>query len=243
MVSLKNAKITTDKPIFTVAFTTLITFLFLFFVPVRLTGIKPIWWLYPNILLAILWFAYHIRLQTDNTEDESSQLLLRSVLFGCAVALTYLPLDWLFSRRVQFIVYSSLDFMGNVTTPIAIILSWVIFGTVFVYCYHRLKMLGLHSFIASSITGIAAAIGGVIIYALGKDLWVWNQLRLDNIPTIASVPIFVPITYLLTFTLYPYYFHRKQHALIAGIRCGLFLGIVMFLIFLLFNRMPNPSLG
>lgn len=243
MVTLKNTNVPTDKPVFTVAFTTLLTFLLLFLVPVRSTGIKPIWWLYPNILLAIIWFAYHIRLKTDNTEDESSKLLLRCVLFGCAVALTYIPLDWLFSRKVQFIVYHSLDFFGNVTTPIGIIFSWVIFATVYVYCYHRLKMLGLHAFIASSITGCAAAIGGVIIYALGKELWVWNPLRLDNIPTIASVPIFVPITYLMTFTLYPYYFHRKQHPLIAGIRCGLFLGIVMFLSFLLFRRIPNPSLG
>lgn len=237
------AKIKTDKPVFTVALTTLLTFLILFFVPVRSLGIKPIWWLYPNILLAIIWFAYLIRLQPGNTEDESSQLLLRSVLFGCAATATYLPLDWLFSRKVQFIVYHSLDFLGNVTTPIGIILSWVIFATVYVYCYHRFQMFGLHPFVASSMTGCAAAIGSVIIYGLGKELWVWNPLRLENIPIIASVPIFVPITYFLTFALYPYYFHRRQHALIAGIRCGLFLGIVMFLSFLLFRRMPNPSLG
>ncbi len=242
MASLKN-KLNTDKPVFTVALTTLLTFLVIFIVPVKSFGIKPIWWLYPNILLASIWFAYHIRLKPDYTEDESSQLLIRSVFFGCAVVLTYLPLDWLFSRKVKFIVYGSLDFLGNVTTPIGIILSWVIFGTVYVYCYHRLKMFGLHSLLASSITGCAAAIGGVIIYALGKKLWDWNALYLQNIPTIASVPIFVPITYLLTFTLYPYYFYRNQHALIAGIRCGLFLGIVMFLSFLLFWRIPNPSLG
>ncbi|RKU25373.1 hypothetical protein C6497_16055 [Candidatus Poribacteria bacterium] len=243
MATIKYKKIRTDKPVFTVALTTLLTFLLLFFVPVKSFGIKPIWWLYPNILLAIIWFEYHIRLKSDNSEDESSQLLLRCVLFGCATTGTYLPLDWLFSRRVQFIVYHSLDFFGNVTTPIAIILSWVIFGTVYVYCYHRLRMCGIHPFVTSIITGGAAAIGSVIIYALGKELWVWNPLRLENIPNIASVPIFVPITYMLTFTLYPYYFHGKQHPLIAGIRCGLFLGIVMFLSFLIFRRIPNPSLG
>ena len=243
MVAINYAKIRTDKLVFTVALTTLLTFLLLFFVPVRSFGIKPIWLLYPNILLAIIWFVYLILLQPDNTEDEFFQLLLSSVMFGCATTLTYLPLDWLFSRRVQFIVYHSLDFLGNVTTPIAIILSWVIFGTVYVYCYHRFQMFGLHPFVASSITGCAAAIGGVIIYGLGKELWVWNPLRLENIPIIASVPIFVPVTYLLTFTLYPYYFYRKQHAIIAGIRCGIFLGIVMFLSFLFFRRMPNPNLG
>ena len=243
MATLNNVKIRTDKPIFIVAFTSLLTFLLLFFVPVRSLGIKPIWLLYPNLLLAIIWFVYLIRLQSDNTQDESSNLLLRCVLFGCAATVTYLPMDWLFSRRVQFIVYHSLDFLGNVTTPIGIILSWAIFATVYVYCYHRLQMVGLPPFVASSIIGGAAAIGSVVIYGLGKELWVWNPLRIENIPTIASVPIFVPITYLLTFTLYPYYYHRKQHPIIAGIRCGLFLGLVMFLSFLLFLRIPNPTLG
>ncbi|MCE2400690.1 hypothetical protein J4G08_07340 [Candidatus Poribacteria bacterium] len=228
--------IKTDRAVLTVAFTTFLTFLLLFLLPIRVLGIGAIWRLYPNLLIAIGWFGYLIQLNRNITEDESSQLLFHSVLFGVAAIVTYLPMDWLFSRKVRFIVYRSPDFLGNVTTPIALIITWVVLATLAVYCYHRLQMLGLPHFVASGITGIVAAVGSIAIYGLGKELWEWNALRVDNIPHIATVPIFIPITFLLTYTLCPYYFHRKQHALIAGIRCGLFMGIVMFLSFLIFWR-------
>ena len=215
----------TDKAVFTVALTTILTFLLVFLLPIRSVGIRTIWLLYPNLLLAIGWFGYLIY-RHSNLDDG---LLWESILFGLSATATYLPMDWLFSKKVRFIIYRSSDFLGNVTTPISLILTWVILATLAVYCYQRLEMSGLHPLIASGITGITASIGCVVIYALGKELWIWNQLRVENIPQIASVPIFMPITFLLTFTLLPYYFHRKQHPLIAGIRCGLFMGIVMFL--------------
>lgn len=206
----------------------------MFLLPIRSLGINTIWWLYPNVLLAIGWFGYLIQTRRDITDSESPQLLLHSVLFGLTVTVTYLPMDWLFSRKLQFIVYRSPDFLGNVTTPIGLILTWMLLATLVVYCYHRLQMLGLHRFVASGLIGFTTAIGSIAIYVLGKELWEWNALRVNDIPKIASVPIFVPITFLITFALCPYYFHRKQHALIAGIRCGLFMGITMFLSFLLF---------
>lgn len=222
----------TDKAVFTVALTTIITFLLVFLLPVRSVGIRSIWLLYPNLLFAIGLFGYLIRRNADLDDD----LLRKSIIFGVATTATYIPMDWLFSKKVRFIIYRSSDFLGNVTTPIALILTWVIFATLAVYCYRRLQMSGLHHFIASGITGIAASIGCIGIYELGKKLWIWNELQVGSIPHIASVPIFMPITFLLAFTLCPYYFHRKQHPLIAGIRCGLFMGIVMFLSYLVFWR-------
>ena len=226
----------TDKAVFTVALTTFLTFLLLFLLPIRSLGIRAIWLLYPNVLLSCGLFGYLIRTPPDITEDESSDLLWQSILFGFTATATYLPMDWLFSKKVRFIIYRSSDFLGNVTTPVGLILTWLLLTTLAVYCYHRLQMFGLHRFVASGITGITAAIGSVAIYGLGKKLWEWNVLQVDHIPNIASVPIFMPITYLLTFILCPYYYHRKQPALIAGVRCGLFMGIVMFLSFLVFWR-------
>lgn len=228
----------TDKAILVVVFTTILTFLLLSFLPVRSLGIGAIWWLYPNLLLAITWFGYLIRFQRKLEEDNSSQLLFQSVLFGLAATATYLPMDRLFSRhgKLQFIIYSSPDFLGNVTTPIGLIMTWVLFATFAIYCYHRLEMLGIHRFVASTIVGLVAAIGSIVIYALGKELWMWNSLRVDEISNIMTVPIFVPITFLLTFVLCPYYFYRKQHPLVAGMRCGLFLGIVMFLSYIILWR-------
>lgn len=225
----------TDKAVLIVALITVFTFLLVFLLPVRSVGIRTIWLLYPNVLFAIGLFGYLIRRHPDLDDG----ILWHSVLFGLATTVTYLPMDWLFSKKVRLIIYRSSDFFENVTTPIGLILTWVILATLAVYCYQRLQMFALPRFIASGITGIAASIGCIGIYELGKELWVWNELRVGNIPHIASVPIFMPITFLLAFTLCPYYFHRKQHPIIAGIRCGLFMGIVMFLSYLVFWRMKG----
>ncbi len=221
-------RLKTDKAVFTVALTTLLTFLLVFLLPIRSVGIRAIWLLYPNLLLTIGWFGYLIQKHPELDEG----ILWKSVLFGLSVTAIYLPMDWLFSKKVWFIIYRSSDFLGNVSTPIGLILTWVILATLAVYCYQRLHIFGLHRFIASGITGLVASIGCVGMYGLGKELWIWNELRVENIPQIASVPIFMPITFLLTYTLFPYYFYRQQHHLIAGIRCGLFMGIVMFLSYL-----------
>ena len=219
--------IKTDKSVLTVACTTLLTFLLLFLHDKLAGKIGAIWLLYPNILLSAGWFGYLI-----SKQRETSEILFRSVLFGFATAATYLPIDWLFSRKMYLIVYRSTD----VTTPIGLILTWTIFATLTVYSYHRLHQNGLHRFVASVITGAAAGLGSIVIYGLGPALWTWNELRVENIAKIATVPVFVPFTFLLTYTLCPYYFHREQPALVAGMRCGLFMGALMFLSFLALYR-------
>ncbi len=230
--------IKTDKAILVVVFTTFLTFLLLFLIPIRSIGIGAIWWLYPNLLLAICWFGYLIIYQKELTDVDSSRLLFNSVLFGLATTATFLPMDRLFSRhgKLQFIIYRSTDFFGNIMTPVGIILTWVLFATLLIYCFHRLDMIGVHRLLASTIIGVIAAIGSIVVYRMGEDLWIWNSLRIDNMFNILTVPIFVPITFLLTFLLCPYYFHRQQHPLVAGMRCGLFMGVVMFLSYIILWR-------
>jgi hypothetical protein len=235
--------IKTDKSVFAVTGTTLLTFLIA-------NRIGTIWILYPNVLIAVSLFLYCVR-QTD--EDVS--LLSSSSIFGLATVLMYAPMDWLFSRKARLIVYGS-DFLVNITTPIAIILNWVVFATLAAYFYQRLVAIlqtrfasdaesptvGLigTSMLAAGVTGIGTAVGSVVIYALGgSHLWEWNAIQVDRIPQIASVPVFVPIAFLITFLLCPYFFGvansflREQHAGVAGIRCGIFIGALQFLSFLL----------
>ena len=235
----------TDRAIYIVTGTTLLTFL-------MANRMGTIWVLYPNVLIAIVLFFYS-SLQTD--EDVS--LLSSSAIFGLATALTYVPIDWLFSRKARLIFYLRSDFFASVTTPIGIILNWVVFATLAAYCYQRLATvfqtrlayepenprlgsIGTAT-LAAGLTGMGAAIGSIIIYALGAShLWIWNTLQVDHIPQIASVPIFVPIAFLITFLLCPYVFGvtdsflREQHTAVAGIRCGIFIGALQFLGFLMF---------
>ena len=234
-----------DKAVFTVTGTTLLTF----FIASRI-GI--IWVLYPNVLIAIVLCVYCIR-QTD----EDASLLLSSSLFGVATTLTYVPIDWLFSRKVHLIFYLRSDFLADQTTPIGLILNWVVFTMLTAYCYQRLAMIFRTRFmsesdsprigftgtamLAAGITSVVAAVGSTLIYAFGASyLWTWNATQVDLIPQIASVPVFVPISFLLTFLLCPYFFGvygsflREQHVGVAGIRCGIFMGALQFFSFLLF---------
>ncbi|MDE0399985.1 MAG: hypothetical protein OXL96_19495 [Candidatus Poribacteria bacterium] len=235
----------TDKSVFAVTGTTLLTFLIA-------SRIGTIWILYPNVLIAVSLFFYCNR-QTD--EDVSH--LSSSAIFGLATVLMYAPIDWFFSWKMHLILYRRPDFWGNTMTPIAIILNWVVFATLAAYCYQRFasifqtrfasepensrsRLIGT-AMLAAGVTGIGVAFGSIVIYTLsGVHLWEWNALQMDRIPQIASVPVFVPIAFLITFLLCPYFFGiansflREQHAGVAGIRCGIFMGALQFLSFLLF---------
>ena len=248
-------RVKTDRAVYIVTGTTLLTFLIVNRVGTGTIGsLDPkvlISLLYPNVLIAALLFVYAI-LQTD----EDVPLLSSSAIFGVATVLTYVPMDWLFSRKVHLVIYRT-DFLVNITTPIPIILNWVVFATLAAYCYQRLATVFQTRFtdasenprlgfmgtatLAAGLTGIGAAIGSVVIYTLGAShLWDWNALQVDHIPQLASVPVFVPIAFLITFLLSPYFFGvtgsllRKQHAGVAGIRCGIFIGALQFLGFLMF---------
>ncbi|MYK18583.1 hypothetical protein F4055_10525 [Candidatus Poribacteria bacterium] len=240
-----------DKAVFTVTGITLLTFLIA-------SRVGTIWVLYPNVLIAVALFIYCIR-----QIDEDALLLSNSSVFGLAMTLTYLPMDWLFSRKARLIFYLRSDFLASVTTPIGIILNWVVFATLAAYCYQRFEMIFRVRFVdesddsqvgsigigvlAATATGIGAAFGSVIIYGLGAShLWVWNAAQVDQMPQIASVPAFVPVSFLLTFLLCPYFFgvvgkakdasgsRGYQHVGVAGIRCGIFMGALQFFSFLLF---------
>ena len=235
----------TDRAVLAVTGTTLLTFLIA-------SRIGTIWILYPNVLVAAVLCVYCIR-----RIDEDASLLLSSSIFGIATTLTYVPMDWLFSRKVHLVFYLRSDFLADLTTPIGIILNWIVFATLAAYCYQRLAMIFRTrlmseaadsrtgsmgtAMLAAGVSGIGAAVGSNIIYALGEShLWVWNATQVDQIPQIASVPVFVPISFLVTFLLCPYFFGvaggfpREQHAGVAGIRCGIFMGALQFFGFLLF---------
>ena len=241
----------TDKAVFTVTGTTLLTYLIA-------SRVGSIWVLYPNVLIAVALFIYCIW-----QIDEDASLLSGSSVFGLATTVTYVPMDWLFSRKVHLIFYLRPDFLANVTTPIGVILNWVVFATLAAYCYQRLVMIFRARFtdeshgsrigfmgigvLAAGVTGIGAALGSIIIYGLGAShLWEWNAVQMDRMPQIALVPAFVPVSFLFTFLLCPYFFgvagkaevaaevRGNQHSGLAGIRCGIFMGAFQFFSFLLF---------
>ncbi len=241
----------TDTAVITIACTTFLTFLIV-------NRIGSIWAFYPNVLLAIGWFWYLLSRNTDEdtaktvcpsdgtlTQDTVSlqsavptpgekSILSRCLLFGATMTGLYLPMDRLFSRKAHIIFYlrSEVERLG---VPLGLIFTWVIFATFMGYCYHRSLMIFRYRPVAAVLTGAAGCIAATLIYQLGESqLWIWNIQRVGKFAHIAAVPLFVPIAFFFTFLLCPYYFHRAQHAVIAGIRCGIFMGAFQFLSFLLF---------
>ena len=185
----------TDKAVFAVTGTTFLTFL-------MARHIGTIWILYPNVLIAVFLFVYCIW-----RVDADASLLSNSTIFGIATTVTYVPMDWLFSRKARLIFYLRSGVLANLTTPIGIILSWIVFATLAAYCYQRLTAIFRTRFasetgtrrigftgiamLAAGVTGIGAAVGSNIIYAFGEShLWLWNATQVDHIPQIASVPGF-----------------------------------------------------
>jgi hypothetical protein len=190
-----------------------------------------IWLLYSNVLITVSVFGYAI------WKWDEFRHLSHSAIFGVIAAITYLPVDRLFSQRVDLIFYLNLNDIQVPAVPLSLLLTWMIAITVTIYFYQRLNSIWRRPYISSVITGVVVFIGSTVLDQLGSArLWNWNASRFQNFPYIGTVPVFVPIAILLTFLLSPYYL-RRQHPLVAGLRCGLFLGGMQFLCFMLFHHL------
>ena len=212
----------TDKAVIIASITTFLTFLIN-------AKLGSIWLLYLNVLVVVGVFGY-----VSRPWDQLSHLS-RSAIFGVIAAITYLPLDWLFSRRVTLLFYLSSRDIRIAAVPLSLLLTWMIVITIIIYIYHRLNDIWERPYISAVIVGSIAFVGSTIFDQLGSArLWNWNAIHLSYAPYIGSVPVSVPIALALTFLLTPYYL-RRYHVVVGGIRCGLFIGIMQLLCFMSFR--------
>lgn len=211
----------TDKAVIIASTTTFLTFLIN-------AKFGSIWLLYLNVLAVVGVFGYVSRPWNQLSH------LSRSAIFGALAAITYLPLDWLFSRRVTLLFYLTRD-IRIAAVPLSLLLTWMIAITIIIYIYHRLNEIWERPYIPAVIVGSIAFVGSTIFDQFGSArLWNWNAIHLSYSPYIGSVPVSVPIALALTFLLSPYYL-RRHYLVVGGIRCGLFIGIMLFLCFMLFR--------
>ncbi len=212
----------TDKAVIIASITTLLTFLIN-------AKLGSIWLLYLNVLVVGTLFGY------VNRPWNQSSHLSRSVIVGVVASVTYIPLDWLFSRNVGLLSYLSLRDIPVAAVPLSLLLTWIVGVTIIIYIYHRLSEVWERPYIPALIVGGIAFACSTIFDQLGSArLWNWNAIRFSYFPYIGSVPISVPIGLALTFLFSPYYL-RRYHIIVGGIRCGLFIGIMQFLCFLVFH--------
>ena len=212
----------TDKAVTIASLTTFLTFL-------MNAKLGSIWLLYLNVLVVVGVFGYASRPWNQLSH------LSRSAIFGVIASITYIPLDWLFSRQVTLIFYLSSRDIRIAAVPLSLLLTWTVAITIIIYIYQRLNTIWERPYISAMIVGSIAFVGSTIFDQFGSArLWNWNAIHLSYSPYIGSVPVFVPIALALTFLLSPYYL-RRYHVVVGGIRCGLFIGIMQFLCFMLFR--------
>ena len=212
----------TDKAVIIASITTFLTFL-------MNAKFGSVWLLYLNILVVVGMFSYASR-----PWDRLSHLS-RSAIVGVIASTTYLPLDLLFSEHVKLLSYLSLRDIRIAAVPLSLLLTWMVVITIIIYIYHRLNDIWERPYFPAMLVGLIAFVGSTILDQFGSArLWNWNAMRFSYFPYIGSVPVCVPIALALTFLLSPYYL-RRHHIVVGGIRCGLFIGIMQLLSFMLFH--------
>jgi len=210
----------TDKAVLIASIITFLTFL-------MNAKFGSIWLLYLNVLVVVGVFGYASR-----PWDPLSHLS-RSAIVGVIASITYIPLDLLFSEHVKLLSYLSLRDIRIAAVPLSLLLTWMVAITIIIYIYHRLNAIWDRPYIPAVIVGSIAFVGSTIFDQFGSArLWNWNAMRFPDFPYIGSIPVCVPIGLALTFLLSPYYL--RSHIVVGAIRCGLFIGIMQFLCFLLF---------
>jgi hypothetical protein len=242
-----------DKAVIAACGSTFLTFLIE-------TQFGSVWFLYLNLLFTAGIFGYAIR-----KESEYASHLSRSLLFGVAAVLVYAPLDWKFTVELErltkgrLVYYLHPDIPWMPTAPLSIILTWVIMIAVTIYLYQRVNAITANIYISAAVTGIVVLVGSTVLGQLGSArflwfqdgevtltdleqivgstrLWAWDANLVGRFPHIGAVPILVPLTLFFTFLLSPYFWYKQQHPVVAGLRCGIFMGAILVLNFLVIRH-------
>ena len=160
----------TDKTVIIASITTFLAFLLN-------AKLGSVWLLYLNVIVVVGVFGYASR-----PWDRLSHLS-RSAICGVIASITYIPLDWLFSRRVALLSYLSSGDIRIAAVPLSLLLTWMIVITIIVYIYHRFNAIWEQPYIPAVIVGSLAFVGSTIFDQLGSArLWNWKRNALFLFP-------------------------------------------------------------
>jgi hypothetical protein len=221
----------TDKTVFAAVGLTFFTFLIMFLINVKFESIVSLNTIivYLNAIVILGLFGYSL------WHWDALKILRNSIIIGAIAAVTYLPLDNLFGSLflVGLITYLKQDLLLGIT-PLHIFLTWICLITILFYFYQRLRRLFVKVYVPMLLTSIVAFGGNIILSILGDsaDLWDLNVKNLAPPPFIGALPLSVPVGIFLTFLFSPYF---VLNTLAGGIRCGITLGIMQFLCFVVFR--------
>lgn len=215
-----------------------------------------------DILLYVVTIAVYAVLIYTSVRHDPSEKLRQSVIVGSIGGFFYSFVNRLFveSQMISYLKGNSLNIYG---TPLSILLSLMYLVVVLLYLYQRLRAIFSRKYVASLLTGaISLVISFVFNYVGDKSrLWSWNAL-VPDIPLVLNTPLFVPLSFFLTFFLSPYilgigsisgrvegdsfwlrYIKAANNPIIGGVRCSIILSASLLFMFYVFvgiiSRIPK----
>lgn len=136
----------------------------------------------------------------------SENLSLKDIwILAILSTIIYPFVDSIFAGQLVWVTYTT-DDPKLLFTPIYVMLYWVYAVLLFGYLYLRLGSF-LQKWIASSLTGIFAAIGATFFENLFNEAQFYQNAA--SPPMIMHIPLYVSLGWGLTFTLLPLFLKKK----------------------------------
>ncbi len=180
--------------------------------------IRSIHLVYIVIILALGALVY----ATKKTESEKNSLKNLWVL-GLLSVILYPPIDYFFEAKLNLVTYLT-DDPKVVVTPVYVILYWVFGVLLFGYWYYRMRGLTNKVWIAGVTTGLLAAASATFIENLFNAMAFYYNT--SSYCMIGYIPVYVPLGYMLAFSLLPFYL---RHKCISGLLLYGFTGLGWYL--------------
>ncbi len=164
--------------------------------------------------------------------------LLRGVwLMGLLSLLPYPFVDYLFEARLKWVTYLT-DDPKVLATPAYIFLYWLLGVSLFGYCCHRVLGVTGRGWLAGLMTGLLAASSTTVVENLFNFMGFYRNISSHFL--IGYIPLFIPLGYLVTFSLMPLYLRHKY---LAGFFLYAFAGASWWIFYQLISGMASISGG
>lgn len=182
--------------------------------------------LFLNVVFPSLGLAYAVIIVVlcllfyGSAKCNSEKLPLKDLwIIAILSTIIYPFVDSIFAGQLFWVTYTT-DDPKLLFTPIYVILYWIYAVLLFGYLHLRLSSFIKKKWIASSLTGVFAAVGATFFENLFNEAQFY-QNKVSQ-PMIIHIPLYVLLGWGLTFTLLPLFLKRKY---LSGFLLYFYIGI------------------
>ncbi len=187
--------------------------------------------IYAAILLVLAFLVYA-------SVRRSAPPLLRGVwLMGLLSLLPYPFVDYLFEARLKWVTYLTSE-PRVLATPAYILLYWLLGVSLFGYCSCRVLGVTGRGGVAGLMTGLFAAGSTTVVENLFNLMGFYRNT--SSYFLIGYIPLFIPLGYLLAFSLMPLYLRYRY---LAGLLLYPFAGASWWIFYRLISWVASTCGG